>query len=954
MLGQVIIENEGERAFALEEQLRRLSKIARRTGANHGRTRRRISEFVSNLSHEECLQMIHSFSVYFQLVNLLEDRHRERVLRQREAMLLSEANYSAEVGHTGKERTNSKSSRSRVAESAYDLIFTLQEHGFTMEQTLEFFKGLQIELVFTAHPNEARRRTVIEKSAELQKLLFELDTRKGMTPFETSKIVDQVKSHVTSLWQTDEVRNREVSVMDEVKIGLHYLRGIIFPLVPLVYDRFEDALVRAYGSSAKQRISSYRVPPFFFFGSWRGSDRDGNPNVTPRITLDALALLRRAIIELYDEKLFNLTHILSQSINITGFSRELIEGLELDKSALPGVWEEIKVANQTELYRSKLTLMHNKLIASIPGGGVKRRRRGRSEEEEGGTPETPSYPDASEFLSDLEQIRDSLIQNSAGVVARTFVEPLIRQVETFGFEFSALDVRQHSKKHELLLTELLRANGVAQDYSSLGEDERVRLLSALIENSSKPPIKLPETRQSASDEVLQHFETFKMIAEAHERYSENCIKTYIISMCSGASDILEVLLLMKIAGLFDLDSFSGLDIVPLFETIEDLRNCTEVMNALCELPVYKRQLTLRGNHQEVMLGYSDSTKDGGYITSRWELYKAERNLSVLFKRMKIGLSFFHGRGGSVSRGGESSIDAIRSQPAESYSGRIKITEQGEVIPSNYSSVALASRHIEQIAFGMALAFLDRNQHGRSPHLQHPRWNKVMEEISERNHARYRELVYETKEFRDYFEKTTPIRELALMKISSRPVSREGGSIRIEDIRAIPWVFSWTQNRHLIPGWYPCGYALQGVISNRKKLSELKRMYREWFFFRTVIDNLQMILIKADLNIAEVYSQLEENGSARDKVFNEFRSQYELAVRTLLLITGQKEILEENRLLRHSIRVRNPYIDPLNYVQARLLREKREEAIYPEQVRQQISLGLLLSIVGIASGMKNTG
>ncbi len=929
MLGEVIIENEGRKTFDLEEELRSLSKTGRRRyGRENQRTQQKISDFVSKLSHEECLQMIHSFSVYFQLVNLVEDHHRARVLRERESML-PQSN-----GGRGK--------KPRVAESAYDLVFTLQENGFTLEQTLDFFKSLRIELVFTAHPSEARRRTVIEKCADLTKLLFELDTRKGMTPLETLEIMDQMKSHVASLWQTDEVRNRDVTVMDEVKIGLYYLREIIFPVVPLVYERFEDALRRAYEkfpASLSSKELFDRIPSFFFFGSWRGSDRDGNPYVTPQVTLETLGLLRRTIVQLYDEKLFELTRILSQSVNITGFSKDLMDSLESDKRALPDVWEEIKVANQFEPYRSKLTLIHNKLISSIS-------EKRRFDEEENET-SAAVYRDSSEFLSDLELIRNSLSENSGEIIARTFVEPLIRQVETFGFEFAALDIRQHSKKHELLLSSLLKEAGMVENYESLGESERINLLTDLIENSGAV-IKIPEVWHS--EEAKLHFETFRMIKEAQEKYSKNAIRTYIISMCDGVSDVLEVQLLMKVAGLFDSNS-SRLDIVPLFETIEDLRNCMEIMDQLCELPVYKRQLELRGNRQEIMLGYSDSTKDGGYISSRWELYKAERNLSKLFERKKIELKFFHGRGGSVSRGGEPSIDAIRSQPVEAYSGKIKITEQGEVIPSNYSSIALATRHLEQISFGMVLAFLDSRVHYTEGLRQ--QWIGMMEEISERNQARYRKFVYETKEFRDYFEKTTPIRELAMMKISSRPVSREG-SIRIEDIRAIPWVFSWTQNRHLIPGWYPCGHALEDVITDRKKMSELKKMYSGWFFFRTVIDNLQMILIKADLNIAEVYSKLEEDIHARDKIFNEFRSQYELAVKTLLLVTGQREILEKNRLLRHSIRVRNPYIDPMNYVQARLLREKREEARYSQEVRRAISTGLLLSIVGIASGMKNTG
>ena len=719
-------------------------------------------------------------------------------------------------------------------------------------------------------------------------------------------------------------RNRDLSVMDEVKIGLYYMQEVVFPSIPIIYSRFEDALSQAYGEKT-------RISPFVFYGTWRGSDRDGNPNVTPEITIETAKLMRESIIKLYDEKLFDLTDKLSQSIRVTTFSEDLLKSLEEEKRLRPDVWNEIRGANEYEPYRAKLTFMHNRLMETL------------KEESK-----LPRYSTAAEFRSDLDLIYRSLVDNKSENVAHAFVLPLLRQIETFGFEFSFMDVREHSAKHEKIVAALLEQNGITPGYPNIPEEEKAKLLTNLI--LAKASVPAPVIWKDV--EALSYFQIFTMIKQVQENYSENAIKTCIVSMSSSVSDVLEVLLLMRVSGLAN---FVGgrctLDIVPLFETIEDLRNSASIMKSLLENEAYRKQLSLRNNLQEIMLGYSDSTKDGGYISSRWELYKAEKNLAELFAKSGIKVKFFHGRGGSVSRGGEPTIDAIRSEPQEAYSGKIKITEQGEVIPSNYSSVGLAVRHIEQIAFGMAQAMLDRREKRSKDDAQ---WFAFMEEMSEENFAQFQKLIYHTKEFRDYFEKATPIRELALMKIGSRPVSR-AGTIEIEDVRAIPWVFSWTQNRHLLPGWYPAGEVLDSFVKGKRSgMNVLKEMYESWFFFRTVIDNLQMILIKADMMISELYSRLEDVPSIRESIFGEIKREYELALKRILEVTGQTHLLENNVLLRHSIEVRNPYIDPMNYIQVRLLREKRSNIRRSQEDEDAILTGVKLSIVGIASGMKNTG
>jgi len=900
MLGQTIIEQEGEGIFELEEKLRSLTKRARASKRPRALQKKTI-DLVWKMTYEECRAIIHSFSTYFQLVNLVEDHHRVMVLKEREA------------------RSDPDGKR-RIAESAYDLALTLKDNGLTFDEALEFFRELRIELVFTAHPNEARRRTILEKSFHISTLLSSLETDSGMTPHDRSSALLELHAHIEGLWQTDEVRSRDLTVMDEVKIGLYYMKEVVFPMIPVMYSRFEDAMQRAYGRSV-------RLPSFVFYGTWRGSDRDGNPNVTPELTLEAAGLMRRSIVELFDGKLFDLTEKLSESLHVTSFSKSLLDSIETEKLAMPEVWSGIREANEFEPYRAKLTFMHNRLMNTL-GGSI------------------PRYQKASEFLSDVQMIYDSLNGNKSTAVADAFVLPFLRQVETFGFEFASMDVRQHSSKHEKIVSEILEQNSVP-NYSRMEEPEKTRLLTSLINGEKQTTV----PTEWKDREAGQHFEVFRTIKEIHENYSERMVGTYIVSMCGAGSDLLEILFLMKLTGLAD-NQNSELNIVPLFETIEDLRSCDSIMDGLIANEAYGRQIHLRGNRQEIMLGYSDSTKDGGYITSRWELHKAETNLSRLFSKRNIFLKFFHGRGGSVSRGGEPTIDAIRSEPAEAYSGRIKITEQGEVIPSNYSTVGLAVRHIEQITFGMALAMLDKKRKNPSP--QDTKWSDYMEELSQKNLEKFRAFIYEAPEFRDYFEKATPIRELALLKIGSRPVSRSG-TIEIEDVRAIPWVFSWTQNRHLLPGWYPAGNVLDSFRRKRRTGVEiLRQMYDGWFFFKTVIDNLQMIVIKADMMIAALYSQLEDDPEIRGKIFDEIRSEFELTEKTILEITRQKHLLEKNTVLRHSIEVRNPYIDPMNYVQVRLLREKRRADGKPIEIEDIILDGVKLSIVGISAGMKNTG
>ncbi len=913
ILGQTIVEQSGPDALATEERLRSLTKHFRAARSLQAKdeTKKQIEDYVQSLSIDECRLVIHAFSIYFQLVNVIEDHHRVRVLSERESA-------------TRRARTSQKSAK-YVAESTSDLIFRLKENGFTFDDVIEFFQNLKIELVFTAHPNEARRRSILLKSHELLSLLSEAETTNSAA--ERESILDRIRATIVALWQTDEVRNRDPSVMDEVKTGLYYMENVVFPLIPLFYEKLEDAVLASYGMMPK------RIPSFIFYGSWRGADRDGNPNVTPEVTERTLAKLRSSIIKLYDAKLFELVDTLSQSTHFATFSKGLLDSIELEKAARPDVWDEIEKADLYEPYRSKITFMHEKLLASTSGSSQ------------------GSYKNSSEFLADLSIIRRSLEENKGEIFAKLSVSPLIRQVESFGFDFATLDVREHSGVHREIVALVLRNAKTSEDYTRLAEKDRVSVLNeAILRNSTE----FAHATEALAGDAREHFDTFKMIKSAHEKYGLSCIKSYIISMCATESDILEVLFLMKLANLFNVETgTSELDVVPLFETIEGLRESASMLRELLDSESYSNQLLFRDNLQEVMLGYSDSGKEAGYLTSRWELYKAQIAICNLLKEKKIAVKFFHGRGGSVSRGGEPTIDAIRSEPLESYSGTIKITEQGEVIPSNYSSVAMALRHLDQITFGMGLLMLEAQNKRQSID---PNWFGFMDEISNFSYEQYRNLVYDSNGFTNYFLKATPIQELAALKVSSRPVSRSG-TMEIRDFRAIPWVFSWTQNRHLLPGWYPVGYAFGEFLRERPRAQRviLRKMYKGWRFFRTLVDGVQMALVRTDFMIAEVYSRLETDEGNRRKIFEELSSKYARTVQEIGAITGQSALLSNNKLLRYSIEVRNPYVDSMNYIQVRLLKEKRSGRYKGDSPEfRQISDVLLLSIVGISSGMRNTG
>ncbi|MFO7169974.1 MAG: phosphoenolpyruvate carboxylase [Chloroflexota bacterium] len=921
LLGQVIREQAGESAFALEERIRKLGKELRaaHAPAQHAAA---MQELVAGLSPAEMRTVIRAFSVYFALVNLAEQLQRAWVLRDRLR------------AHPDVPR--SESIAAAVAE--------LKSDGVPAEEIQRWLESACIQPVFTAHPTEARRRTTLEKLRRIADLL-ELRFSGQLHGYELEENLGRIHEEIVGLWQSDEVRVVKPTVIDEVKNGLYYFETCLFDLLPRLYRELEHALRQHYPEH------TWRIPPVLRFGSWMGGDRDGNPFVTPEITVEAVRLMRVAALDRHIAAIEDLSHRLGQSVRQTPVSEELRRSLEADAAMFPQVAELLEHRNPYELYRQKCTYIREKLLRT-------REHTLRHDPDWGSHDPLPPagsfYLRRDELLEDLRVMQDSLRENRGGVVAGGVLADLVRRVEVFGLHIATLDIRQHSERHEAALAEVLAAAGVCGDFRSLDEAARVELLSRELAN----PRPLIPARLRYSPETVETIQTFRTVAAILDQLSPESIETYIISMTRGASDVLAVLLLAREAGLYDPhEGVSRLNIAPLFETVADLEACGAVVQACFDLPTYREHLRLRGDVQEIMIGYSDSNKDAGFTAANWALYQAQRTLRDLAARTGVQLRLFHGRGGSVGRGGGPANHAILAQPPGSVGNQIKITEQGEVIADRYGLPQLAHRHLEQVVNAVLRA-------GFLPHQDPPEaWEHALEQLAEIARRHYRALVYEHPKFLRYFRTATPIAEISRLKIGSRPASRRN-SDRIEDLRAIPWVFSWMQSRHTLPGWYGLGYALETFVqageeegggpagAPAERLALLQVMYDRWPFFRTMIDNAQMILGKADLHIAERYAMLVPDEAAKEAIFKAVSAEYERTTRMICQVARIDRLLANNPVLQNAITHRNPYIDPLSYIQVELLRRLRADPDGPEHT--QLEDAILLSINGIAAGLLNTG
>jgi phosphoenolpyruvate carboxylase len=900
LLGETLIEQGGRGVFDLVEKIRFLTKEMRRDYVRD--LKEELVSTIRGLNDQELYNVTRAFTVYFKLVNIAEQNHRIR--RWREYKFISDI----------------KDSEEGTIERLFDQLKGME---VTFDKFSELLSRMSIEMVLTAHPTEVNRHIVLEKLRHISILMKEIENP-ILTPNETEKLEREIRAEIVSFWQTEEVPPYKVTPLDEARGVLYYFKETIFDALPEIYEELETQVKRHY------EVEEVRIPNFLRFGSWVGGDRDGNPYVTHKVTYEILRMQKKLALEKYIEKINQIERQLSSSAKIVPVSSELIESIKRDKKLIP---EEMDIKNPLEFYRIKLEYIHKKLVNTIFANENRDSNR------------SYYYSHKEELLDDLYLIDKSLRENRGGHLAESGLKKLIRQVELFGFHLAKLDIRQHSRVHSEAVSEITERINLTV-YKDMDEDTRLKWLSREIENI-RPLVPHWIALSEGTTEVLN---TLKWVKHSLEEISSEAIDTYVVSMTENASDILEVLLLVKEAGLYIRDKgniISLLSIVPLFETIDDFRRAPEIMRRLYSNPVYAEHLQARGSISEIMIGYSDSNKDGGLLCASWESYKAQRALKKVADEFKIRQKIFHGRGGTVSRGGGPTNQAILARAPGTVDGLIKITEQGEVIYSNYSLPEIAKNNLELITSAVIIVSLSEEEIKSY-------WEEVMEEISESARQIWRALVYEDPNFYTYFEQATPISMISEMHIGSRPARRKQ-SKSIEDLRAIPWVFSWTQNRHLLTGEYSVGSALDVFLKKNpdRNLEVLRDMYANWKFFRSFIDNVQMAMAKADMWIALEYSFLVKPREIGKRIFQRIRDEHRLTEEVILKITEQERILDNNPFLHKTIELRDPYIDPLSYIQVGLLRRLSKGDLTGDE-RSRLIGNLKLTINGIAAGMKSTG
>ena len=913
LLGETIRTQSGAEAFALEEDVRALAKRLR---ANPDpETERELQRIVARLSVPEATDLIRAFTHYFGLVNLAEQLERLRVLRERDLADPSTPRH----------------------ESILDAMAEIARSGVPAEAVEAALGDMALAPVFTAHPTESQRRTALEALRRIAVLLPPL-LGPNLLPHERDERRRRLAGELVGRWQSDQLRVQKPAVLDEVKYGRFYMETTLLEVVPPIYRELEAALCAAYPGR------DWKVAPILRFGSWIGGDRDGNPFVTPDVTVQSAKLLQEALLQQYVARVEQLSHVLGPSRREAPISAALQESLAADAARFPEVAATVAKRNEFEAYRQKCTYIRERLLLT-------------AERTTRFTPQWSAHPDASNekergwyygaagFLADLRLMDESLRANAGSTLADGELHDLIRLVEVFGLHMATLDIRQHSQRHTAAIHEILAASRICDDYTALSEAERTALLSQELEGR-RPLI---PARIAYSAETNETIETLRIVAAVLEQLNPDVIHTYIISMATGPSDVLAVLLLAREAGLYDpAAGRSALDIVPLFETRADLQQAPGILTDLLATPAYREHLGRRGDRQEIMLGYSDSNKDSGYLAANWALYVAQRDLVAIAQEAGIDLRLFHGRGGAVGRGGGGANRAILAQPPGTVRGRMRLTEQGEVIFDRYGLPGIAARHLQQLLHAMLISTFT-SPAADAP----PEWGDALAEMADDSAVAYRSLVYDDPRFIDYFQEATPITELVRLNIGSRPASRKT-SQRIEDLRAIPWVFAWMQSRHTLPGWYGLGAAIEAFIGRRGPagLALLQRMYREWPFITTLIDNAQMILSKADMRIAHSYAELVKDRALADAIFEQIRAEYDRTVRGVMLVTDQEQLLDCSPILQRSIDRRNPYIDPLSAIQVELLRRLR--ATPDDAAIAELREAVLLSVNGIAAGLKNTG
>ncbi len=903
ILGDVIREQEGVAAFELVERIRKLS-VAFRRDADH-EADQALKSLLKTLSGDQAVSVIRAFTYFSHLANLAEDRHhiRRRAVHER-------------AGDTQEGSIEVALARLRWAGIAPRTVSQTLAHSY-------------VSPVLTAHPTEVQRKSILDAEREIAQLLAERDEIKAralpkdaLAPRELAANDAQIRARVMQLWQTRLLRFTKLTVADEIENALSYYEATFLREIPRLYADLE------------RELGTQPVASFLRMGMWIGGDRDGNPNVSAQTLEQALRRQCEVAVRHY----LTEVHFLGRELSISAMLVDMTPEMRALAESSPDHNEH----RQDEPYRRALAGMYARLAGTLKeftGGDAARHLL---------PPQNP-YRTAAEFHADLCTIRASLRAGRSGALIGHRLQPLIRAVEVFGFHLATMDLRQSSDQHEAVVAELLSVARIERDYAKLPEPARRELLMRLL-NDARP---LRVMGAAYSEHAQGELAIFETALQLRARYGADAIRHYIISHTEAVSDLLEVLLLQKEVGLLrgtlDADAHADLIVVPLFETIEDLRQAAPIMRGFYALPGVARMVQRSGAEQDVMLGYSDSNKDGGIFTSNWELYRAEIALVELFDELaashRIQLRMFHGRGGTVGRGGGPSYQAILAQPPGTVRGQIRLTEQGEVIGSKYANPEIGRRNLETlVAATLEATLLQPTKPAPKAFLE------AAEQLSAASMKAYRSLVYETPGFTDYFFGSTPIREIAELNIGSRPASRKP-SQRIEDLRAIPWSFSWGQCRATLNGWYGFGAAVEAFLqTNRKEqLALLQKMYRQWPFFRALLSNMDMVLAKSDLALASRYSGLVADARLRKRIFTAIEAEWHRTVDALALVTGERQRLAGNPALQRSIRHRFPYIDPLHHLQVELVRRYRAG-----QADDRVQRGIHISINGIAAGLRNTG
>ncbi len=867
LLGQVLAELDGPDKLASEERIRKLAK-ARRAGDEEAE--QALIEAIQQLNTEDAFTICRAFTIFFDLANLAEDRHRVRVLRERE--------------REGGDKPRSESIR--------QVVLSLAESGKTADEIRELLAGLTIEPVFTAHPTEAKRRAVRGKLRTIREILAELDLPDRL-PREKERARQALLAEMRSLWETDLLRPRKPKVLEEVARGLYFLRTL-WEVVPYLYHDLEGALSEAYPGQ------TFELPTFLTFGSWMGGDRDGNPFVTSLVTLKSLELLRREALRMHLGACRALLHDLTQSSVRVSFSPELVEALEKAEARYPALEERMELVSSEEVYRRWLKMVEWRLEQAIdrsPGG----------------------YQRVARLQQDLDLLRSSILSHRPGGHLEMALRDWLIQLNVFGLHFARLDLRQHSGVYLAMATEILARCGLCKDFSQLSEEDKIQLLNSVLEEKLEIP------QSGWSDQTREGLATLGVVERWAQEFGQEVLGAHVVSMTHHVSDMLTLLWLQRVAG-----PALAQPLVPLLETIDDLQRGPEILEAFLSNPHYARYLEKQGNVQYVMVGYSDSTKDGGYLAANWWLFQSQERLSEVAAKHGVKMILFHGRGGALGRGGGPAARSILSLPPEVARAGLRVTEQGEVLSERYDDPQVAYRHLEQLTWAMIRV--------RSEATQRPKahWVEAANRMAQNSLEVYRELL-EQPDFVAYFRRATPVEGIEQLQLGSRPARRKGEP-SLESLRAIPWVFAWTQSRVILPAWYGLGSAFA-----QESDELLRELYQNWRFFQATVNNAVLAMAKADMDIGRHYAARAD----LPVIWERIEKEYAVSREALLRVTGCDELLADIPWLQRSIQIRNPYVDPLNFVQLEAFR--RWEDGQPEAVALT-----RLTIQGVASGLRTTG